>query len=254
MASLPYFAFAPDGFADTADVILEVESQRLPAHSQFLASQSKFMHNILQDLGRSRKTFTDEEQLVIPASMLSDFTAQDVEAFLCQVYDFSHNQPRTVAQAHQLFRLADRFDSTKLLKRCVDFLCSQHDALFKPTTQEDGALKWALLAEQYGLDEILERVLKYIACNFCILQSDPRLGQLRAATLLQLAQQLHVMTSLVKNGTDSDHYETRPICCTRPGCTGHRQHMARVHHNHIPASGPSYLVGDDVQACPGHYF
>ncbi|KAK9866046.1 hypothetical protein WJX84_008175 [Apatococcus fuscideae] len=81
MVVYPYFEFAPEGFVDSADVILEVEGQRLPAHSQFLASQSRFMDNMVKDLGGN---FSRSEQIIVPASMLSNYKAQDVQAFLCQ--------------------------------------------------------------------------------------------------------------------------------------------------------------------------
>ncbi|KAK9816175.1 hypothetical protein WJX74_001523 [Apatococcus lobatus] len=211
---------------------------------------------MLQDLGKSRRTFT-EEQLVIPASMLSDFTAEDVKAFLCQVYNFNNLQLRSVEEAHQLLRLADRFDSAKLLKHCADYLCSQHDALFKPTTGEEGALKWALLAEQHGLDDMLSCALKYIACNFFILRSDVRLGQLRAATLVQLTQDMHAMTSVVTASPpsmygDDEYNQLQPkrVFCRKQGCIGHQQPMKAVY---FPgASAMSHCVGMEVQPCHGH--
>lgn len=125
---------------------------------------------MLQDLGRSREPFNNESQLIVPASMLADYTVQDVQAFLSQIYSFGSQLPRHVAEAHQLIGLADRFDAAKLIKCCVDHFCAQPDSLFKAITQADGALKWTLLAERYELDEILKRSLKFIASNFCMLR------------------------------------------------------------------------------------
>lgn len=254
MTAFPYFKFAPEGFADTADVKLVVGGQSLPAHSQFLASQSRFIHNMLQDLSICGMGGTEKEQLVIPASMLSDFTVQDVQTFLCQVYNFSNQEPRSVAEAHQLLKLADRFDSVKLLKSCADYLRLRQNVLFQATTKEEGALKWALLAEEHGFDDILREALKFIASNYAILQSDSRLGQLRSTTLLQLAQELQTVISLIMHGCATHYLRNRRMRCSNSGCAGHLQYYIQADHGAYVQEQGHYCVTGDVKTCDGHAF
>ncbi|KAK9833913.1 hypothetical protein WJX74_009780 [Apatococcus lobatus] len=190
MAGHAYFESAPPGFADSADVILEVEDERLPAHSQFLASQSRFMTNILKDLGNS---VSRSEQIVVPAAMLTAFKVQDIQSFLCQVYNFNSLPPQSAEEAQQLFRLADLFDSPKLMERCVDYLAAQPEGMFKPTTEETGVLKWAIVSERYALHDLEDQAISYIAQQFKLLHQDARLSQLSARSLLRLAQELQTV-------------------------------------------------------------
>ena len=172
MTTQPYFEFTLAGFAGTADVLLEVEGQNLPAHSQFLACQSQFMHNMLQDLSEPQRACTAQHLLVIPADMLSAFSISDLQAFLCQIYNFSRRQPSSMEEAYQLFKLADQSNSPRLMQFCADYLDAQPDSIFQNTTEEAGALKIALLADKHGLDDLLTRAIRYIAKNFGALQSD----------------------------------------------------------------------------------
>lgn len=190
MTVFPYFESAPHGFAESADTVLEVEDQRLPAHSQFLASQSRFMSNMLKDLGSS---LSRAEQIVVPAAMLSSFKVQDVVHFLSHVYNFCNEKPQSAEEAYQVFRLADLFDSPKLMKVCVDYLGAQPNGMLKPTIEESGALKWALLSEQYALQELQDQSIAFIAQNFDVLQYDTRLGQLSRESLLKLGHQLQAV-------------------------------------------------------------
>ena len=220
MVVYPYFEFAPEGFVDSADVILEVEGQRLPAHSQFLASQSRFMDNMVKDLGGN---FSRSEQIIVPASMLSNYKAQDVQAFLCQVYSFSSKPPNSAEEAYHLFHLADLFDSPKLMKGCVDYLDAQPNGMFKATTDGEGVLKWAVLAERFGFRDLGQRAIKYIAENYVVLESDARLSDLSTASLLMLTQCLQAVV-ISRAGPHVSSYNrcSKYIqYCSRNTCPGH---------------------------------
>lgn len=201
---------APAGFADTADVVFEVDNQRLPAHSQFLAFHSRFIHSMLEDISQSgaQQKHSWLNPLMIPAALLSSCTVQDVHAFLCQIYDFS-KPLQSAEQAYQLLKIGDRFDAPRIMKKCTDDVTTRAPRLFQSASpsqsskQEPGAVEWALRAEQYGLKNLQKKALQYIALNYEALRTDERLKQLPADVLLQLADELHDVhlartTSLLK--------------------------------------------------------
>ncbi len=232
MTSQPWFELASAGFQESADVSLEVEGQLLPAHSQFLAYQSRFFENMLKDLGDELRP---AETIKVPASMLSSFTRQDVEAFLCQVYNCCSRAPESVEQAHEMYRLADCFDAPKLMKTCVDYLMAQSDGLFKDSSEEDGVLKWVLLAQQYGLADLQRRAVAFIVNSSCNLPSDARLPELSPAVLLQLVQAYSVLGAARKcckavSSSSRCQWKNLPLTfkfCSAASCYGHVRH---VHH------------------------
>lgn len=132
-----HFEHAPAGFADTADMIFEVEGQRLPAHSQILAYHSHFVHKMLEDLSESagQQKPSRLHQLVIGATMLSSYTAHDVQAYLCQIYECGSKSLQSAEQAYQLLKIADQLDSPRLMKKCRDDLISRAPGLFQDTHQ-----------------------------------------------------------------------------------------------------------------------
>ena len=196
-----HFGRAPAGFADTADMVFEVEGQRLPAHSQILAYHSQFVHKMLEDLSESetRQKPSRLNQFVIGDTMLSSYTAHDVQAYLCQIYEFGSKPVQSAEQAYQLLKVADRLDSPRLMEKCRDDLISrapglfQHDDQFAPIPAGPGALEWALRAEQYGLKDLQKKALEYVARNYQMLRMDDRLKQLLAAAFLVLADELHAV-------------------------------------------------------------
>lgn len=120
-----YFQHCPEGFAETADVLLVVGNEELPAHSQFLASQSRFFNNMLADLNHrdpSRHIAADHARLRTPPELLSRYSKPDVVAFLQQVYAFGQLDIRSCEQAYALFQFADIFDSPALMAKCCSYL------------------------------------------------------------------------------------------------------------------------------------
>ena len=69
----------PPEFVRNADVELCVSGKRLPAHSQFLASQLRFMAMMFEDLAVSS---SKADKFVVSEETLERFTAEGIMRFL----------------------------------------------------------------------------------------------------------------------------------------------------------------------------
>ncbi len=222
-----WFQHVPEGFAELADVILQVDGSDFPAHSQILASQSRCLQNML--LTVEATSYSRTNKLPIGPEMLAGFNGSDVQAFLCQIYNFSNQPPSSPAEAYQLFRLADKFYSPKLMKVCVDYLAAQPSSLFKRSVRADGVLKWVLLSESYGLEDLQKKAIKFLAENYDALSHDVRLQEMSSASALMLAAALQNIisargSSLQFDASPSNAY-TNIRCttgyCRKNTCPGH---------------------------------
>ncbi len=93
-----HLASCPEGFEDFRDVVFVVGNERLPAHSQHLASYSKLM----QALMRNSPTFSKDNPLVLD-QQLQAFPREDIQTFLDHVY--LNRGVSLSAEAHALLRL-----------------------------------------------------------------------------------------------------------------------------------------------------
>ena len=98
-----YVDLWPDNFIDLADVYLVVEGEKLPAHSQFLASTSAVMHKLLHDC----PAYSKQQPLVLQDAV-KDYGAADMQTFLQHVY--TNKKVAKAEEAVQLLMAADRFD------------------------------------------------------------------------------------------------------------------------------------------------
>lgn len=147
----PYFEGAPPEFCDNADVEFNCGEQRLPAHSQILASQSHFMAKMFQDL---KVSFSATDKFVVPEETLAGFTSAQLERFLAKLYNTSPDRIRSAAEAHELYRLADLFDCPKLRAACSVYLVQNAGTFLEATSLEQGVLKWLLVAEEFGIESL----------------------------------------------------------------------------------------------------
>lgn len=81
MSQWPHLHSCPENFEDFADIIMVVGSQRIPAHSQYLAGHSKLMQSLMRD----SLPFSTAKPLVLD-QQLQGFAASDLQSFLIQVY------------------------------------------------------------------------------------------------------------------------------------------------------------------------
>ncbi|KAL0033589.1 hypothetical protein WJX79_006080 [Trebouxia sp. C0005] len=77
MPHWPHLASCPESFEDFADVVFVVGNERLPAHSQYLASYSKLMQALMRD----SPTFSKDNPLVLD-QQLQAFAREDIQTFL----------------------------------------------------------------------------------------------------------------------------------------------------------------------------
>lgn len=101
-------------FIESADVIFEIDGKKYPAHSQILRMQSKIISNLINSIGND--VINSNNPFIISQEMLSNFTKEDIESFLSQIYNFSNEPIVSEDQAHKLFVIADMFESSKIMK------------------------------------------------------------------------------------------------------------------------------------------
>ena len=215
-----YFGNRPAGFVSLADVVLVVENNNYPAHSQILASSSRLVHHMLQDCCGFSKV-----QPLVLSQPLAGFKQADIQAFLRHSYQ---DQPITSElEAMQLITIADLFDSPFLMEKAVHFLEAAKGDLLQATCSSDGALHWLQVAERFGLDNFRNRCVLFVAAHFEMLQQDARIKDLSAATCCLLMRQLHNTISnrsqvLLSWNTGCDHHMCKTTYFCHNGCkNGH---------------------------------
>ncbi|KAL3155928.1 hypothetical protein ABBQ32_012926 [Trebouxia sp. C0010 RCD-2024] len=184
MSQWPHLHSCPENFEEFADIIMVVGSQRIPAHSQYLAGHSKLMQNLMRD----SLPFSKVKPLVLD-QQLQGFAASDLQSFLNQVY--LSPVISSVAEAHALLRLADFFEAAKLMGKAVAYLEeSAADDLYA----SDGAiLTWLLLAERFNLKSLMRRSANLAAIQYTQTRKDPRFSQLGVAALKAVMDNLHIL-------------------------------------------------------------
>lgn len=78
---LPYLAGYLPTFVDRADVLLQVSLTQLPAHTQVLASKSRFIAKLLEDVSP-----LDQHKPLVISSFLDGYSLEDVSNFLLHIY------------------------------------------------------------------------------------------------------------------------------------------------------------------------
>ena len=187
MSRWPHLACCPENFEDFADVILVVREQRLPAHSQYLASHSKLLQNIMRD----SSTFSKDAPLVLDRQ-LEGFAASDLQTFLNQVY--LATVIRSVADAQGLLRIADLFDAAKLVGKAIAYLeeTSAQDLFASSST----ILQWLLLAERYNMTSFMRRCAVHAAIAYQEVSKDADFRNLGSSALRAVMQGLHQLTEV----------------------------------------------------------
>ena len=223
LCELPYLGSCPSGFVDMADVVLVVNGKRLPAHSQFLASQSRLFESLLKDTG---STFSKVEPLII-SSPLQTYREVDVVTFLRHVYK---DQPlQSEQEAWDLLPIADQFDSPSLCGKAVLVIeAAQGNSLFSNSSKD--VIAWWQLADRFNLHSFKSRCVKAVAQQFETLQHDARLLELKPAAAVELMQALQQVlqdrTRVYWVRDTSLHgcpgtYLFKHYFCTANRCSGH---------------------------------
>lgn len=120
---LSYFGARPETFASLADIVLVVDGNSYPAHSQFVASRSRLMYRLTEDC----PGFTRHQPLVI-SSALKAYKHADAHTFLKHVYTDCKVTSNT--EALQLLTIADQFDLPPLMEKAIVFLEAEGNGSF----------------------------------------------------------------------------------------------------------------------------
>ena len=188
-----HLACCPGNFEEFADVVFVVGNERLPAHSQYLASYSKLMQALMRD----SPTFSKDNPLILD-QQLQAFAREDIQTFLDHVY--LSRDVRSPAEAHALLRLADLFDAAKLLGKAVEYLeAASPEDMF---VDKEAILRWLLLAEHFDLLSFMRKCANHAAIHYQEVCKDPKFHQLGTSALKAVMRALHLLTKLYP-GLDS---------------------------------------------------
>ncbi|DBA77715.1 TPA: hypothetical protein ACH3X2_008410 [Trebouxia sp. C0005] len=187
MPHWPHLASCPESFEDFADVVFVVGNERLPAHSQYLASYSKLMQALMRD----SPTFSKDNPLVLD-QQLQAFAREDIQTFLDHVY--LNRDVSSSAEANALLRLADLFDAAKLLRKAVEYLeAASPEDMF---VDKEAILCWLLLAERFDLPSFMNKCANHAAMHFHEVCKDAKFHQLGTSALKAVMRALHLLIHL----------------------------------------------------------
>ena len=85
--------------------------------------------------------------------------------FLSQVYNYGNEPIQTATQAYELFLLAELFDADKLRRSCSTFLSDNAHTILLANVLEEGALKWLLFAEKYGIAQLRAACIGFVSAK-----------------------------------------------------------------------------------------
>ncbi len=158
------------GSVDLCDVVLVADHKRFPVHSQYLASHSQFIKQLVLETG----PFTWKEPLVIE-QVLHNHTSTCVHAMLLGVYNLGDLLITSPELAWQLYQLTDQLDCPEMLQSCRHYL-NRNTAMTK--TAGD-ALHWlTVTAHEAHMDELHTHCANKIATEFLVVSEDPLLQPL----------------------------------------------------------------------------
>ena len=236
---LSYLGNCLPGFADLADVLLQVDGKRLPAHSQFLASQSRLFEGLLQD---TDGTFCKRAPLVI-STPLQHYREIDVLTFLRHIY--KDQQLQSEQEAWELLPIADQFDSPSLTEKAVTVIeAAQGTSLFSNANNNKDVFDWWHLAERFNLHSFKSRCVQAVAQRFEMMQHDKRMLELQPQAAVDL---MHAIQQLLQERTkvyyslgsrcqgDNNTVVIKHYFCTANSCPGHSVSVR---------FGPRYMGGD----------
>lgn len=233
-----------EGFLDMADVVLLVQGTKLPAHSQFLASQSGVICKLLDQC----PIFSKQQPAVIEAAF-TRYCTNDIQVFLKHVY--SNTQILTAAEGLQLLTASDHFDCPRLKQEAVQYLESPDSVCLKATCEDYGAVHWLQIALQFNLCSLTRRCLNFVTDNHQDLLADPRMQQLTPTVFLEIIQrQQTVIDKRSKVMLDHDTYRYVPYWCCND-CGGHKLEVFANNIRAIVREGARPWCG--AYACPAEY-
>ena len=164
------------GSEDLCDLILVAEQKRFPAHSQYLASHSHFIRQLILETG----PFSRQHPLILD-KVLHGHSSACVQLLLFGVYNLGILSIGSPAVAWQLSKLTDQLNCPSMLRRCRLYLNQM------PICQPDDALHWlTVTAHEAELEGLHANCASKIAADFVRVAKDKRLTSLPTAHLMRI--------------------------------------------------------------------
>lgn len=164
------------GSEDLCDLILVAGQERFPAHSQYLASHSHFIRQLILETG----PFSRQHPLIID-EVLHGHSSACVQLLLFGVYSLGILSIDSPDLAWQLSKLTDQLNWAKMLRRCRVYLNEM------PLCQPEDALHWlTVTAHEVELEGLHANCASKIAGDFDRVAKDERLTNLPTAHLMRI--------------------------------------------------------------------
>ena len=164
------------GSEDLCDLILVAGQERFPAHSQYLASHSHFIRQLILETG----PFSWQHPLIID-KILHGHSSASVQLLLFGVYNLGILSIGSPDLAWQLSKLTDQLNCPNMLRHCRLYLNQM------PMCQPDDALHWlAVTAHEAELEGLHANCASKIAADFDRVAQDKRLTSLPTAHLMRI--------------------------------------------------------------------
>lgn len=171
-----YLRHCLPGSEDLCDLILVAGQKRFPAHSQYLASHSHFIKQLILETG----PFSWQHPLIID-QVLHGHSSACVHALLNGVYNLGSLFIDSPDLAWQLSKLTDQLNCPEMLRDCRLFLNQM------PMCQPDYALHWmTVTAHEAELEDLHANCASKIAADFNRVAKDKRLASLPTAHLMRI--------------------------------------------------------------------
>ena len=152
----------PENFAELADVILVAGDTRFPAHSHYLAAQSRVVREMLLDTN----PVSWRNPLVLD-SVLQPHSVATVSALLQGAYHQGavSAQLQSSREAWDLYRLADCLDCPVILQQCKEYM-NDNSAAALLQESPTACLQWFVIADEQQLEGLKSKCADVIAGNW----------------------------------------------------------------------------------------
>lgn len=167
-----YLPAGGDDYSALCDVWLEVQGQKLPAHSQMLAFHSRFFCRLFSDMKcqnseiASKPTLVDGKWLV---KLDNGVTLEDLQMLLCFVYN-NEADVNTMDEAIRLTLVADKYDMPVLLRWSEAKLCEQTSSLTFDQRSGNAKEDWLSAAQCLGVADRLNLKDLQLKCQCSVLK------------------------------------------------------------------------------------
>lgn len=172
----------------SADILFLFDDKKYYAHSLVLKMQSEVFSDLIDSV--SDNNFSSKNPLIINQETCFNFNEEDVSLFLSQIYNFSHLPIENADDVYKLFKIADMFDSSNIMKRCIQYIQSH-----KTFLNENNVYDWLQVSEKCNIDFLKKDCIKWMTDNIG-LNSIEKMTHLSTSQLREIYSNLNLETIL----------------------------------------------------------